>query len=157
MLSKVTGVARLTRDVEIRYSSSGTAIASLSLVNSNKRKNANGEQIEDTCFINAVCFGKLAEIAEKWLSRGSQIYYIGELKQDNWTDKDGNKRSSHTITIESFEMLGSKDQSTSQHQENDKQETAPREVAQSSIPEIDLDEENIPFNEVNSTSTQSYK
>lgn len=144
MLSKVTGVARLTKEVEIRYSSSGTAIASLSLVNSNKRKNANGEQIEDTCFINAVCFGKLAEIAEKYLKKGLQIYYVGELKQDNWTDKDGNKKSNHSIAIESFEMLGSKDQSTSQHQENDKQETAPQEV-----PEIDINDDDdssyIPF------------
>jgi single-strand DNA-binding protein len=144
MLSKVTGVARLTKDVEVRHSSSGTAIASISLVNSNKRKNANGDQIEDTCFINAVCFGKLAEIAEKWLSRGSQIYFIGDLRQESWTDKDGNKRSSHTITIESFEMLGSKDQtSTSQHQESAKpeivHETAPR------VPEIEIDQDYIPF------------
>jgi len=146
MLSKVTGVARLTKDVEVRHSNSGTAIASISLVNSNKRKNANGEQVEDTCFINAVCFGKLAEIAEKWLSKGTQIYFIGDLRQESWTDKDGNKRSNHTITIESFEMLGGKDQPTSRHQENGKpeivHETAPR------VTEIQMDDDEsscIPF------------
>ena len=152
MLSKVIGVARLTKEVEVRYSSSGTAIASLSLVNSNKRKNANGEQVEDVCFINATCFSKLAEIAEKWLSKGSQIYYIGELKQDNWVDKDGNKKSNHTIVLDSFEMLSSNSntpQSTDTPQNNQTQDYSTQkqenELKNESVPEIDIDDDEIPF------------
>lgn len=148
MLSKVTGVARLATDVELRYLPNGTAIANLNLVNSSKRKNAQGAQVEDTCFINATVFGKLSEIANQYLKKGSQIYFMGELKQDSWTAQDGAKKSKHSIVIESFEMLGSKEQttqSTATPTTNENENISTQKEKIDDVPEIDIDEDDIPF------------
>lgn len=143
-LGKVLGVYRLTQDVELRYLPSGSAVAKLKLVNSSKYKSASGEQKEDTCFIDGTIFGKMAEIANQYLVKGSKIFVNAELKQETW-EKDGQKQSRHTLKIDSFEMLDSKP-SDNQGQAQPKRE--PKIVyEQSNIPNINIDEDltEIPF------------
>lgn len=141
-LGKVLGVYRLTQDVELRYLPSGSAVAKLKLVNSSKYKSASGEQKEDTCFIDGTIFGKMAEIANQYLVKGSKIFVNAELKQETW-EKDGQKQSRHTLKIDSFEMLDSKS-SDNQGQSQPKRE--PKiEYEQSNIPEINIDEDEMPF------------
>ena len=143
-LGKVLGVYRLTQDVELRYLPSGSAVAKLKLVNSSKYKSASGEQKEDTCFIDGTIFGKMAEIANQYLIKGSKVFVNAELKQETW-EKDGQKQSRHTLKIDSFEMLDSKPSDT-QGQPQAKRE--PQVVyEQSNIPNIDIDEleDSIPF------------
>ena len=143
-LGKVLGVYRLTQDVELRYLPSGSAVAKLKLVNSSKYKSALGEQKEDTCFIDGTIFGKMAEIANQYLIKGSKVFVNAELKQETW-EKDGQKQSRHTLKIDSFEMLDSKP-SDNQGQPQPKRE--PQVVyEQSNIPNIDIDEleDSIPF------------
>lgn len=141
-LGKVLGVYRLTQDVELKYLPSGSAVAKLKLVNSSKYKSASGEQKEESCFIDGTIFGKMAEIANQYLAKGSKIFINAELKQETW-EKDGQKQSRHTLKIDSFEMLDSK---LSDNQGQTQQKREPQVVyEQSNIPEINVDEEEIPF------------
>ena len=145
-LSKVIGVYRLAQDVELKYLSNGSALAKLNLVNSSKYKAQDGTQKEESCFIEGVVFNRLAEVANQYLSKGSKIYVVAELKQDSWTDNEGKNRSKHSLKIESFEMLDSKpsgnqSQQHQQHQQQNNYQAPNRD----SIPEIDLNDDFIPF------------
>lgn len=135
-LGKAIGVYRLSRDVELRYLPSGQAVAKLGLVNSSKYKTQSGEQKEDTCFIDGSVFGKLAEVANQYLKKGSKIFIDAELKQDIWIGQDGSNQSRHTLKINSFEMLDSK---------QDTQENHNQTSNYNKVPEIDVDEDKIPF------------
>ena len=117
MLSKVTGVWRLTRDVELKYLQGGAAVATLGLANSEKFT-SNGEKKENTCFIDASIFGKLAEVANQYLRKGSQVYIVADLSFEQWVDQNGQKRSKHKLKIDSFEMLGSKNDNQGQQGQN---------------------------------------
>ena len=141
-LSKVIGVYRLTQDVELKYLPSGSALAKLNLVNGSKYKAQDGSQKEENCFIEGVIFGRLAEVANQYLHKGSKIYVVAELKQDTWTDNEGKNRSKHSLKIDSFEMLDSKpsgEQKPYQKQEN--------KLLTNEVPEIDIDmdESEVPF------------
>ena len=140
-LSKVIGVYRLTQDVELKYLPSGSALAKLNLVNGSKYKAQDGTQKEESCFIEGVVFGRLAEVANQYLHKGSKIYVVAELKQDTWTDNEGKNRSKHSLKIDSFEMLDSK---PSDGQAQQRQQ--PTQRNQYEPPEIDLDDDSsIPF------------
>ena len=115
MLGKVTGVWRLTRDIELKYLQSGVAVATLGLANSEKFT-SNGEKKENTCFIDASVFGKLAEVANQYLRKGSQVYIVADLSFEQWIDQNGQKRSKHKLKIDSFEMLGNKNDNQGQQQ-----------------------------------------
>ena len=159
MLLKVTGVVRLVRDVELKYTQSGSAIANFAIVSSKKFKTQAGEQKEQVNFIDCVAFSKTAEICNQYLKKGSQIYITGELKQDQWTDQNGGKRSKHSVIIESMQMLDSRGSSNNnssyvpQQQSNSSYQNSPQHQAEqqqpqhqsTSIPEIDIDDNEIPF------------
>jgi len=118
MLSKVNGVFRLSQDVEIKYLPSGSSLAKVNLVNSTKYKTQSGEQKEESCFIEGTVFGKLAEVANQYLKKGSKVYVDAELKQDTWKAQDGSNRSKHTLKINSFEMLDNKSDNQAPKQGN---------------------------------------
>ena len=140
-LSKVIGVYRLTQDVELKYLPSGSALAKLNLVNSSKYKAQDGSQKEENCFIEGSVFGRLAEVANQYLKKGSKIYVVAELKQDTWTDNEGKNRSKHSLKIESFEMLDSKTNSN-QSQPNQYQ----KPVVNTPEIDVDMDDSEVPFN-----------
>lgn len=139
MLFKVNGVCRLAQDPELRYLPSGSAMAKLNLVNSNKYKTKAGEDKEDTCFIEGVLFGKAAEIVSQYLKKGSKVYIDGDLKLETWQDNNGQKRSKHTLKINSFEFLDGKPQG---QQPQQKQYAPPKVEVQ--YPDDDMSNE-IPF------------
>lgn len=144
-LSKVVGVYRLVQDVSLRYLPSGIAVAKLNLVNSSKYKTQDGTQKEDICFIEGTVFGKLAEIANQYLKKGSKIYVVAELKQDTWQDQNGQNRSKHSLKIDSFEMLDSKP-NDNQGQRSQAQNNYQPKQHQQEVPEMDLDDDpSIPF------------
>ena len=140
-LSKVIGVYRLTQDVELKYLPSGSALAKLNLVNGSKYKAQDGTQKEENCFIEGVVFSRLAEVANQYLSKGSKIYVVAELKQDTWTDNEGKNRSKHSLKIESFEMLDSK---PSSNQPQPKQYQ--KQVVNAPEIDVDMEDDSIPFN-----------
>lgn len=106
-MNKITLLGRLVRDPEIRYSNSAqpTAIARYTLAV--KRKYAKEGQ-QDTDFIDCVAFGKSAELAEKWLTKGKQMLVVGNLQIRLYDDKEGNKRKAAEVIIEEQHFVGSK-------------------------------------------------
>ena len=106
MFNKVVLVGNLTRDIEMRYAPSGTAIASSGIAVTRKIT-VNGEKRDETCFIDITFWGRTAEVANQYLSKGSKVLVEGRLRFEQWNDQNGQTRSKHTISVENMEMLGS--------------------------------------------------
>jgi len=107
MYNKVILVGNLTRDIELRYSQGGMGIAKTAIATSRKFT-ANGEKKEEVCFVDITFFGRSAEIANQYLRKGSKILVEGRLNFEQWVDQNGQKRSKHSVTVETMQMLDSK-------------------------------------------------
>jgi len=107
MFNKVILVGNLTRDIELRYTQSGSGIANTSIATSRKFTQ-NGEKKEEVCFVEITFFGRSSEIANQYLRKGSKILVEGRLKFDQWVDQNGQKRSKHSVIVETMQMLDSK-------------------------------------------------
>jgi len=184
MYNKVVLVGNLTRDVEIRYSQSGSAVGNVGIATSRKWKSQTGEQKEEVMFIDLTFFGRTAEIANQYLRKGSKVLVDGRLTLQQWTAQDGSKRSKHVITVENLQMLDSKADSQNPNNNNgygdqpsqnnyggqsqggssygqpqqqqqgygqpqasqQSSHNAPQQQQQApSVPEIDIDDDEIPF------------
>jgi single-strand DNA-binding protein len=108
MYNKVILVGNLTRDIELRYSQSGMGIANTAIATSRKFT-SNGEKKEEVCFVDITFFARSAEVANQYLRKGSKILVEGRLNFDQWVDQNGQKRSKHSVVVETMQMLGSKD------------------------------------------------
>lgn len=106
-------MGNLTRDVELRYLPSGSALATIGLASNRRFKKQDGSQGEEVCFVDVKLFGRSAEVANQYLRKGSKILIEGRLSFESWTDQNGAKKSKHTITAESMQMLDSKSSSES--------------------------------------------
>lgn len=103
-------MGRLTRDVEMRYTPKGSAVANLGLAINRKWKSEAGEQREDTTFVEATAWGKTAETMSQYLKKGSPVHISGRLQSEEWEDKQTNqKRSKLKVVVESFSFVGSGD------------------------------------------------
>ena len=109
MYNRVVLVGNLTRDIEMRYAPSGTAIGATGIAVTRKMT-VNGEKREETCFVDITFWGRTAEVANQYLSKGSKVLVEGRLKYEQWDDANGQKRSKHTVSVENMEMLGSSTQ-----------------------------------------------
>lgn len=105
-VNKVMLIGNLGRDPEIRYTRDGTAVANLSLATSDSWNDAQGQRQERTEWHRVVAWGKLAEIAKEYLSKGRQVYIEGRLQTRSWEDKDGNKRYTTEVKADQMVMLG---------------------------------------------------
>jgi len=106
MYNKVIMVGNLTRDIDLRYTQTGMAIAKTAIATNRRFKTQSGEQKEETCFIDITLFGRAAEVANQYLGKGSKVLIEGRLVYEQWTDAQGNKRSKHSIAVENLQMLG---------------------------------------------------
>jgi single-strand DNA-binding protein len=105
--NRVILLGNLTRDPELRYLQSGTAVADVGLAVSDRRKNATtGEWIEETTFVDITFWGRTAEVAGEYLSKGSPALIEGRLKLDTWETQDGQKRSKLKVICERMQMVG---------------------------------------------------
>ncbi len=107
MFNKVILVGNLTRDIELRYTQGGMAIANTAIATTRKFT-SNGEKKEEVCFIDITFFARSAEVANQYLRKGSKILVEGRLNFDQWVDQSGQKRSKHSVTVETMQMLDSK-------------------------------------------------
>ncbi len=107
MFNKIILVGNLTRDIELRYSQAGMGIANTAIATSHKFTQ-NGEKKEEVCFVDITFFGRSAEVANQYLRKGSKILVEGRLKLDSWVDQNGQKRSKHSVTVATMQMLDSK-------------------------------------------------
>ena len=104
--NRVTLIGNLTRDVELKYLQSGMAVANVDMAMNDRRKQGD-EWVDDTVFVDVAIWGKTAEVASQYLSKGSPLYVEGRLKLDSW-EKDGVKHSKLSVTCERMQMLGTK-------------------------------------------------
>jgi single-strand DNA-binding protein len=107
MFNKVILVGNLTRDIELRYSQNGMAIAKTGLA-TNRKFTVNGEKKEEVMFIDITFFARSAEIANQYLRKGSKVLVEGRLNFEQWVDQNGGKRSKHSVTVENMQMLDSR-------------------------------------------------
>ena len=118
-LNKVTLIGRLGIDPEVKHLEEGKAVANFSLATSERYKDKNtGERIESTDWHNIVLWNKLAEISEKYLKKGSQVYIEGSLKTRKWKDRDGNDRWTTEVLGKQIIMLGRVDSNNQENQTN---------------------------------------
>jgi len=108
MYNKVVLVGNLTRDIDMKFSQGGMAIAKSAIATSRKFKSNTGEQKEEVCFVDITFFGRSAEVAQQYLRKGSKILIEGRLVFEQWTDQNGQKRSKHGVTVDVMQMLDSK-------------------------------------------------
>ncbi len=94
---------RLTRDVELRYTQSGTALGKFGLA-VNHRYTVNGERKEKVCFVDCTVWGKSAETFAKHFEKGDAVTITGRLDLEQWEASDGTKRSKHSVTIDQWEF-----------------------------------------------------
>jgi len=107
--NKVILMGNLTRDPELRYTGSGTAIAKLGIAVNRYWRNQDGQQQEETTFVDVDAFGRQAETIGQYLKKGRPIMVEGRLKLDQWDDKQtGQKRSKLGIVLENFQFLDSR-------------------------------------------------
>ena len=157
MYNKVICVGNLTRDIELRYLPSGSAIAKSAVATSFKYKSSTGEQKDEVCFLDFNIFGRSAEIANQYLRKGSKVLLEGRLVFEQWTANDGSTRSRHSLRVETMKMLDSKGPESNntynpEHQPDSSSSTAESNhnyqspgAMNQNIPEIDILDEEIPF------------
>jgi len=158
-VNKTILLGNITRAIELKYLQNSVAIATTGIATNRKFKTQSGEQKEEVMFIDITFFGRSAEVANQYLRKGSKVLIEGRLILDQWTDNaTGQKRSKHHVNVESMQMLDSKPNSQqgghtqTQGQHSHEVPVVHENVAhqyqqpqQHQIPEIDIDEDEIPF------------
>lgn len=137
-INKVILVGNLGKDPEVRTLENGAKVANFTLATSESYKNREGQRVTQTEWHNIVLWRGLAEIAEKFLRKGNQVYIEGKIKSRSWDDKDGIKRYTTEILGDNLTMLGSK---------RDAEESTPSTPTENAAPEANSSEEkdDLPF------------
>lgn len=124
-VNKVILIGNLGKDPEVRHLESGAVVANFPIATSESYKDRKtGEKITQTEWHNIVIWRGLAEVAEKYLKKGSSVYIEGKLRTRSWDDKEGNKRYTTEIVADNMTMLGGKSDSGSSSDNNSSQESA---------------------------------
>jgi len=148
-LNKVFLIGNLTRDPEMRALPSGKSVANFGLATNRIWKNQNNERQQDTQFHNIVMFGKLAEIANQYLKKGSLAMIEGRINNRTWDGKDGVKRYTTEIIADAMQMgpKSAKFQPDSANNQAEKEKQPPSEEKLETIeyPEENINPEDIPF------------
>jgi single-strand DNA-binding protein len=103
--NRVILLGNLTRDPELRYIPSGTPVTDIGLALNDRYKNSAGEWVEQTTFVDVTLWGRTAEVASEYLSKGSPVLIEGRLKLDTWETNDGQKRSKLRVTGDRMQLL----------------------------------------------------
>ena len=104
--NKILLMGNLTRDPQLSYLPSQTAVVEFGLAVNRKWTSRDGEKKEETCFVDCRAFGRTAENINKYMSKGRPLFVEGRLTFDSWTAQDGSKRSKHRVTVENFQFIG---------------------------------------------------
>ncbi len=105
-INKVILVGNVGKDPEIRHLDSGVAVANFPLATSESYIAKNGDKVETTEWHNIVVWRGLADVAEKYVTKGRQLYIEGKIRTRSWDDKDGNKRYTTEIVADVMQLLG---------------------------------------------------
>ena len=144
-VNKVILIGNLGKDPEVRHLENGTAVANFSMATSESYKDRNsGERKTITEWHNIVLWRGLAEVAEKYLKKGDQIYIEGKLKTRSWEDKDGNTRYTTEVVGDNMTMLGSRGSSADKDSES-VESTEATSVANEEAISSDEETDDLPF------------
>jgi single-strand DNA-binding protein len=103
--NKIMIVGYLGRDPEIRYTPQGQAVCNFSIATTEKRKDNTGDQQEITTWFRVTLWGRQAEVANQYLAKGRQVYIEGRLRQNDYTDREGNRRTSLEVSATDIQFL----------------------------------------------------
>ncbi|WAC20429.1 single-stranded DNA-binding protein [Luteolibacter sp. SL250] len=153
-LNKVMLIGNLTRDPELRYTPKGTAVADIALAINRVWNNEQNQRQEETTFVDITLWGRQAELAQQYLTKGRGAYIEGRLQMDTWDDKQtGQKRSKLKVVAESLQFLpdgkggsgGQIPQGGGQQSSRPPQQGGRPQGASAAPPEDYGDEDDIPF------------
>ena len=104
--NKVLLMGNLTRDPQLTYLPSQTAVVDFGLAVNRKWTSKEGEMKDETCFVDCRMFGRIAEVINQYCKKGNPLFIEGRLTLNSWTAQDGTKRSKLRVTVENFEFIG---------------------------------------------------
>lgn len=107
-LNKVMLMGNLTKDPEVRYTPKGTAVGDISIAINEKFKSQDGTEREEVTYVEVVTWGRQAETAKEYLSKGSSIFVEGKLQLDQWETKEGEKRSRMRVRADRVQFLSTR-------------------------------------------------
>src|SRR5262245_17861022 len=107
--NRVILLGNITRDFEVKYLQSGMAVTEIGLAVNERRKNQAGEWVDETVFVDVTLWGRTAEVAGEYLSKGSPVLIEGRLRLDQW-EQEGQKRSKLRVTCDRMQMIGGRGQ-----------------------------------------------
>lgn len=157
MYNRIILVGNLTRDVDLRYLPSGSAVAKIGLATNRRFKKQDGSMDDEVCFVDVSLFGRTAEVANQYLKKGSKVLIEGRLVLESWVDQSGQKRSRHSVRADSMQMMDSKgsapatyddDYAPPQNHGYDSSANMakqPQKENTSDIPDINVEDDDIPF------------
>lgn len=138
-LNKVMLIGNVGRDPEVRYLEGGAngnaKVASFSVATTERYRDRNGETRENTDWHNVVAWRGNADVVEKYVKKGTQLYIEGRLKTREWTDQTGNKRYTTEVLVDNLQLLGRKSDNPASAQ-NEATEHRPREAIRPSHREL---------------------
>lgn len=105
--NRVILMGNVTRDIDLRYTPAGTPVTEVGMAVNDRRKNQNGEWVDETTFVDVTFWGRTAEVASEYLSKGSPVFVEGRLKLDTW-EKDGQKHYKLRVVCDRMQLLGSR-------------------------------------------------
>lgn len=109
-LNQVNLIGHLTRDVELKHTPNGTAVANFGLGVNRKWRTDKGEDKQEVVFVEITAWARIAEVCAEYLHKGSPVFVSGRLSLDSWVDKQTNqKRSRLTVTVESMQLLAQRE------------------------------------------------
>jgi single-strand DNA-binding protein len=103
--NKILLMGNLTRDPQLSYTPSQTAVVDFGLATNRTWNDQSGQKREEVCFVDCRAFGRMAENINKFFKKGRPIFVEGRLSFDQWTGQDGVKRSKHRVTVENFTFM----------------------------------------------------
>lgn len=106
--NKVILMGNLTRDVELKYTPGNQAVAQIGIAVNRRYKTKEGEDREETTFVDCEAWGRTAEVMNQYLAKGRPVFVEGRLKLDQWQDKDGGNRSKLKVVIDTFQFVDSR-------------------------------------------------
>jgi single-strand DNA-binding protein len=142
-VNKVILVGNVGADPEVRYIESNTPVCNLRIATSESYKNRSGEKVTTTEWHTVVLWRGLAEIAEKYVKKGMQLYIEGKIRTRSWDDKDGNKRYTTEIIADVLQLLGKREGAEPPRQDEGPQTDKQNE--KTVIPESDQEPDDLPF------------
>lgn len=112
-VNKVMLMGNLTRDIELKHTMSGQAVASFGLAVNRRYKTKDGEAREEVTFVDCEAWARTAEVMSECLAKGRPVFIEGRLKLDQWQNKEGQNRSKLKIVVERFQFVDSRDGTSS--------------------------------------------